>query len=216
MPNNLLTILFLLVALLVAACTPGAPANTTAPTEVAAPADSTTEVDPEAVATTEAAAAEVADAVAEEATANVDAPATDGTPAAAGTDAAAGSEMPKLNLNTVTGDELLTTIPDFGNRMVREFDEYRPYVSIQQFRREIGKYVDEAQVAFYEEYVYVPVQINDSDAATVMQIPGVDAGAAEAIIAARPFDSIDTFLQTLAEVAPAADPAVAQAYLETE
>jgi DNA uptake protein ComE-like DNA-binding protein len=196
----------LVVALLVAACTPGAPANTAAPTAIAAPADSAIEVEPEAVATTEAAAVEaatveVADAVAADATANVDAP-------------AAGLAMTKLNLNTVTGEELLATIPDFGNRMVREFDEYRPYISIQQFRREIGKYVDEAQVAFYEEYVYVPVQINDSDAATVMQIPGVDAGAAEAIIAARPFDSTDAFLQTLAEVAPAADPVVAQVYLE--
>ena len=53
----------------------------------------------------------------------------------------------KLNLNTVTGDELLGTIPGFGNRMVREFQEYRPYISIQQFRQEIGKYVDAKEVA---------------------------------------------------------------------
>src|SRR4051794_16592347 len=38
----------------------------------------------------------------------------------------------KLNLNTLTGDELLATIPGFSNRMVREFQEYRPYVSILQ------------------------------------------------------------------------------------
>ncbi len=56
----------------------------------------------------------------------------------------------------MTGDELLATIPNFGDRMVREFGEYRPYVSIQQFRKEIGKYVDAAQVAEYEKYVYVP------------------------------------------------------------
>src|SRR5215813_3568963 len=55
----------------------------------------------------------------------------------------------KLNLNNVTGDQLLATIPNFPNRMVREFQEYRPYVSIQQFRREIGKYVGDAQVAEY-------------------------------------------------------------------
>src|SRR5690349_10714428 len=69
----------------------------------------------------------------------------------------------KLNLNTVSGDELLATIPNFPNRMVREFQEYRPYISIQQFRQEIGKYVDDAQVAEYEKYVYVPIAINDSD-----------------------------------------------------
>ena len=50
----------------------------------------------------------------------------------------------------MTREQLLETIPDFGNRMVREFFEYQPYVSIQQFRREIGKYVDDEQVASYE------------------------------------------------------------------
>jgi len=136
--------------------------------------------------------------------------------AAADADAPAAATMAKLNLNTVTGDELLATIPDFGNRMVREFDEYRPYISIQQFRQEIGKYVDEAQVAFYEEYVYVPVAINESDAATLQQIPGLDTAAADALIAARPFASTDAFLQTLADVAPAVDATVAQGYLEAD
>jgi len=47
----------------------------------------------------------------------------------------------KLNINTATG-EAFRTIPDVGDRMVHEFEEYRPYVSVQQFRKEIGKYVD--------------------------------------------------------------------------
>ena len=55
--------------------------------------------------------------------------------------------MTKLNLNTSSGDDYLKTIPNFSNRMVREFLEYRPYVSIQQFRKEIGKYVGQEQVA---------------------------------------------------------------------
>jgi hypothetical protein len=37
--------------------------------------------------------------------------------------------------------------------MAHEFEEYRPYSSIEQFRREIGKYVDEAEVARLEQYV---------------------------------------------------------------
>jgi hypothetical protein len=37
--------------------------------------------------------------------------------------------------------------------MLREFKEYRPYVNIQQFRREIGKYVNEKEVARFERYV---------------------------------------------------------------
>jgi hypothetical protein len=44
----------------------------------------------------------------------------------------------KLNLNAVTEDQLLSTIPNFSTRMVRESMEYRPYISIQQFRKEIG------------------------------------------------------------------------------
>lgn len=122
----------------------------------------------------------------------------------------------KLNLNTVTEDELLSTIPGFGNRMVREFMEYRPYVSIQQFRQEIGKYVDEAQVSEYEQYVYVPINVNEADAATVMQIPGVDATAVDALLAARPYADNGAFLAKLAEVAPGVDQAGAEGYLEAQ
>ena len=71
--------------------------------------------------------------------------------------------------------------------MVREFLEYRPYVSIQQFRQEIGKYVDEAQVAAYEQYVYVPVNVDEADAKTLQQLPGVDEAVAAELIAARPY-----------------------------
>lgn len=122
----------------------------------------------------------------------------------------------KLNLNTVTEDQLLSTIPDFGARMVREFMEYRPYVSIQAFRQEIGKYVDETQVATYEQYVYVPVNVNESDAATIMQIAGVDQAAADGLIAARPFASNAAFLTKLAELAPTVDQAAAESYLEAQ
>jgi hypothetical protein len=39
--------------------------------------------------------------------------------------------------------------------MLREFKEYRPYRSIEQFRREIGKYVNENEVARFERYVTI-------------------------------------------------------------
>lgn len=107
--------------------------------------------------------------------------------------------LDKINLNDMTREQLLETIPDFGSRMVREFFEYQPYVSIQQFRREIGKYVDDDQVAYYESYVYVPVEVNDSDAETLKQMPGVDDATAETLMAARPFDSSDAFLAALSE-----------------
>jgi len=120
----------------------------------------------------------------------------------------------KLNLNTATSDELLTTIPGFGNRMVREFQEYRPYISIQQFRQEIGKYVDDAQIAEYEKYVYVPISINDSDSATLQQIPGLDATEAETLMAGRPYASTDAFLTKLSEFVSADELEIAKSYLE--
>ena len=59
-----------------------------------------------------------------------------------------------INLNTATDEEILL-IPGIGNRMLREFKEYRPYTSIEQFRREIGKYVDKAEVARLEQYITI-------------------------------------------------------------
>ena len=59
-----------------------------------------------------------------------------------------------IDLNTATDAEILL-IPGIGNRMLREFKEYRPYTSIEQFRREMGKYVDAAEVARMEKYVMI-------------------------------------------------------------
>ncbi len=120
----------------------------------------------------------------------------------------------KLNLNTVTSDELLASIPGFSNRMVREFQEYRPYVSIQQFRREIGKYVSDAQVTEYENYVYVPIAINDSDSASLQQIPGLDAAEAESLLASRPYASTDEFIAALSQFISADELEIAKTYLE--
>ncbi len=127
-------------------------------------------------------------------------------------EAAAEVSFTLINLNTATRDELLA-IPNMSSRMVREFQEYRPYVSIVQFRRELGKYVDAAQVAAYEQYVYVPVQINDSDAETLKQIPGVDDAIAAALIAARPFASNEAFLTVLGSFLSPDDAALAAYYL---
>jgi DNA uptake protein ComE-like DNA-binding protein len=119
----------------------------------------------------------------------------------------------KVNLNTASSDDFLAALPGLGNRMVREFMEYRPYISIQQFRREIGKYVDDTQVAEYENYVYVPIAINDSDAETLQQIPGLSAEEAASLISTRPFASTDDFLTKLSEYISADELAVAKTYL---
>jgi DNA uptake protein ComE-like DNA-binding protein len=74
------------------------------------------------------------------------------TPAATSTTSTA--PITKININTATDAELMT-IPGMGPRMLREFKEYRPYTSIEQFRREIGKYVDKAEVARFEQYITI-------------------------------------------------------------
>lgn len=118
----------------------------------------------------------------------------------------------KLNLNTASEDDFLT-IPGMTKRMVHEFMEYRPYQSIQQFRREMGKYVSSAVIADYEKYVYVPISENDSDAATLQQIPGLDATESDALIAGRPYASRDAFLAKLSEKVSADELAVAKTYI---
>ena len=60
-----------------------------------------------------------------------------------------------IDLNKASKEEM-KLIPGVGDRMAREFGEYRPWTSIEQFRREIGKYVDKAEVARLEQYVSIP------------------------------------------------------------
>jgi DNA uptake protein ComE-like DNA-binding protein len=62
-----------------------------------------------------------------------------------------------INLNTAT-DEEIQLIPGVGNRMLKEFKEYRPYTALAQFHREIGKYVDNTELSRLEQYVFVPVK----------------------------------------------------------
>ena len=59
-----------------------------------------------------------------------------------------------IDLNKASKAEILL-IPGVGPRMQHEFEEYRPYRNIEQFRREIGKYVDPPEVARLEQYVQV-------------------------------------------------------------
>ena len=75
------------------------------------------------------------------------------TPSTTSTSTTATAIVP-ININTATDAEILR-IPGVGPRMLREFKEYRPYTSIEQFRREIGKYVDKAEVARLEKYIVI-------------------------------------------------------------
>ncbi len=57
-----------------------------------------------------------------------------------------------VNLNSASEDDI-KLIPGMTPKMVHEFLEYRPYSDLGVFDREIGKYVDEAEVARFRNYV---------------------------------------------------------------
>ena len=57
-----------------------------------------------------------------------------------------------VNLNSGTEEEI-RLIPGMTDKMVHEFEEYRPYADMGVFDREIGKYVDEAEVERFKNYI---------------------------------------------------------------
>lgn len=179
------TLTTLLIALAVAGCNSGAPANNGA-ADTSANRAANTAASPAATAANQNGAS---------------APAT---------------AQAKLNLNTATGDQLKAAIPGLGDRMAHEFEEYRPYRSIQQFRREMAKYVKPEQIAEYEKHVFVPINPNESDAPTLQQIPGLDAPEADALIKGRPYASNEAFLEKLRGSITAEELAVARAYLGSQ
>lgn len=97
-----------------------------------------------------------------------------------------------LNLNTAT-DEEIRLVPGVGDRMVHEFKEYRPYLAIAQWRREMGKYVDDAEVARMEQYVYVPIDLNTATDEEILAVPGVGDRMAHEFKEYRPYSSMDQF-----------------------
>lgn len=57
-----------------------------------------------------------------------------------------------INLNDAS-EEAIALIPGMTDRMINEFEEYRPYADMAEFEREIGKYVDAEEVARFRNYV---------------------------------------------------------------
>ena len=97
-----------------------------------------------------------------------------------------------LNLNTAPREEILM-IPGVGKRMLDEFLEYRPYKALAQFHREIGKYVDEKDLARLEQYVFVPIELNTASDQDILSIPGVGPRLLHEFKEYRPYKSIEQF-----------------------
>ena len=78
-----------------------------------------------------------------------------------------------INLNTASEEEILL-VPGAGSKMAHEFDEYRPWNGgMLRFRREIGKYVDDDELARLEQFVFVPMDLNTATDEDFLTIPGV-------------------------------------------
>jgi len=97
-----------------------------------------------------------------------------------------------LNLNSASEAEMLL-IPGLTKRMAHEFDEYRPYTSLEQFRKEIGKYVDEKEVARLESYVFIPINLNTAGAEVIATIPGMSKRMIHEFEEYRPYQNIEQF-----------------------
>ncbi|WP_179345779.1 helix-hairpin-helix domain-containing protein [Winogradskyella ursingii] len=97
-----------------------------------------------------------------------------------------------FNLNT-TAEADFKMIPGVGDRMAHEFEEYRPYTSVKQFRREIGKYVDENEVERYLNYVFVPVELNTASEEDILALPGVGKRMAHEFDEYRPYTNMNQF-----------------------
>jgi len=98
----------------------------------------------------------------------------------------------QINLNAATREEILL-IPGMGSRMLREFEEYRPYKSIAVFRKEIGKYVKPDELARLEQYVFVPINLNTATDAEILSIPGLGNRMLREFKEYRPYTSIEQF-----------------------
>jgi len=97
-----------------------------------------------------------------------------------------------LNLSTATREQVLL-IPGTGPRMAHEFDEYRPYVALAQFHREIAKYVDDTELARLEQYVFVPINLNTASDADILTIPGLGARMLHEFEEYRPYQAMAQF-----------------------
>lgn len=103
-----------------------------------------------------------------------------------------------VNLNLSPRAEILL-IPRAGTRMAREFDEYKPYAGYAQFRREIGKYVNEQEVAHLEQYTFIPIDLNTASDSAILSIPGSGPRVLREFKEYRPYPNIEKFRREMAK-----------------
>jgi len=120
-----------------------------------------------------------------------------------------------INLNTASREEI-RLIPGVSDRMAHEFEEYRPYTGLEQFRREIGKYVPAAEVARLEQYVFVPMNLNRASGEAFLTIPGMSARMVHEFEEYRPYTSFEQFRREIGKYVDQREVARLQRYLVIE
>jgi DNA uptake protein ComE-like DNA-binding protein len=120
-----------------------------------------------------------------------------------------------INLNTATREEILL-VPGVGRRMAHEFEEYRPYRALAQFRREIGKYVDEKEVARLEQFVFVPINLNTASDEDILSIPGIGKRMLHELKEYRPYKNIEQFRREIGKYVDKKEVARLERYVTLE
>jgi DNA uptake protein ComE-like DNA-binding protein len=118
-----------------------------------------------------------------------------------------------IDLNDVTDEEILL-IPGVGSRMLHEFEEYRPYAALAQFNREIGKYVDDEELARLAQYVYVRIDLNGASAEDILSIPGVGNRMLHEFEEYRPYAAIAQFRREMGKYVNEGEVARLERYVE--
>lgn len=118
-----------------------------------------------------------------------------------------------INLNAASREEILM-VPGIGPRMLREFLEYRPYRALAQFRREMGKYVSEEEVARMEQYVFVPMDLNTASDDDLRTIPGFGPRMLREFREYRPYRGIEQFRREIGKYVNEQEVARLERYIE--
>ena len=115
-----------------------------------------------------------------------------------------GKAFVHINLNTATPAEILL-VPGAGKRMVREFDEYRPWKTYGQFDKEIGKYVGAEQTAQLAQYTFIPIKLNTATDADILSIPGAGQRMVREFKEYRPWKTKEQFIKEIGKYVGAKD-----------
>ena len=118
-----------------------------------------------------------------------------------------------INLNSASNAEMLL-VPGVGERIAHEFEEYRPYTAIAQWKREMGKYVDDAEIERMERYVFVPIDLNTATEEEILAIPGVGKRMAHEFEEYRPYTSIEQFRREIGKYVDDREVARLERYVE--